>query len=347
MKKKLITMTMILSMACALAGCGSSASDDGLSAAAKVVTLGTYKGMELTLTPVTNESIDEYINSNLLSASTSYVQIKEGTVADGDLVNINYSGKKDGVAFEGGTDDSEAGHNLAIGSNSFIDGFEQGLIGVKVGDTVDLNLTFPENYTSTELAGQDVVFTVTVNYICGEKITPELTDEFVASNTSYKSVEEYKAFVNETLTKNNRSTAEETLWKQAVENAQISQYPQEDIDAALQTIRNYYEGMAQYYSTTFDALLQTLGSSEATFDNDMLETAQGIVANKLVALAIAQEEKLKISDELYDTKVKEYVITYGAESKEALEEQVSVKTLREQIYMDLAQEFILTNAIEK
>ena len=110
-------------------------------------------------------AIDDYLEQY---GNPTYEQLT-GTVKEGDLVNIDYVGKKDGVAFDGGT---AQGYNLGIGTDSFIDGFEDGLIGVKTGKTVDLNLTFPENY-GNELAGAKVVFTVTVNYICGTASYPE------------------------------------------------------------------------------------------------------------------------------------------------------------------------------
>lgn len=112
-------------------------------------------------------AIDDYLEQY---GNPTYEQLT-GTVKEGDLVNIDYVGKKDGVAFDGGT---AQGYNLGIGTDSFIDGFEDGLIGVKTGKTVDLNLTFPENYGTADLAGAKVVFTVTVNYICGE---PSYTDK--------------------------------------------------------------------------------------------------------------------------------------------------------------------------
>ena len=98
--------------------------------------------------------------------------VEKSVVESGDTVNIDFEGKKDGVAFDGGT---SQGYNLTIGSGSFIDGFEDGLIGVNVGDTVDLNLTFPEGYQNADLAGQDVVFTVTVNFICASN-SSEMVD---------------------------------------------------------------------------------------------------------------------------------------------------------------------------
>ena len=129
--------------------------------AGRYVTLGQYKGLTIVLDglEVTEEEIDAYIED---AAAQAGLNQKEGTVKEGDVVNIDYSGKKDGVAFDGGTAQGAA---LEIGSGTFIPGFEEGLIGVNTGETVDLDLTFPENYGAEELAGAETVFTVTVNYI--------------------------------------------------------------------------------------------------------------------------------------------------------------------------------------
>ena len=129
------------------------------------VTLGEYKGLQVT---VTEPAVDDAtLETELESVYFANVTAENGgitdrAVAEGDTINLDYEGKKDGVAFSGGT---AAGASLTIGSGQFIAGFEEGLVGVKPGETVDLDLTFPEEYHSADLAGQAVVFTVTVNYI--------------------------------------------------------------------------------------------------------------------------------------------------------------------------------------
>ena len=136
------------------------------------VELGEYKGLTVEVSPttVTDEEVIKQIRAN--AGSDILEEVTEGTVEEGDTANIDYEGKLDGEAFDGGTAKDT---DLEIGSGTFIPGFEDGLIGVKIGDTVDLPLTFPENYTE-ELAGKDVVFTVTVNSV---KRMPELTDDLV------------------------------------------------------------------------------------------------------------------------------------------------------------------------
>ncbi len=184
-------------LAVSAAGCGSSDEDDAKTSNVRTydvenyVTLGDYDGMDVTVEgkfDVTDEDVVNYID-NMLVYYPTYEDTDKQTVESGDCVNIDYEGKKDGVAFDGGTAQD---YVLEIGSGTFIDGFEDGLIGVKVGDTVDLDLTFPEDYQSEDLAGAAVVFTVTVNKIVKKLDTSyeELTDDFVASNLNYDTVDE-------------------------------------------------------------------------------------------------------------------------------------------------------------
>ena len=213
MRKKMIIMllagTMVMTM---LAGCGNKTEEVGITPMptetipteaptetpteapeatqtqeeTPIVTLGQYKGVQL------YEVDSKVIAEELYQTMESYAELVtvNRAAAEGDTVNINYVGKKDGVAFEGGTDDSETGFDLSLGSGTFIPGFEEGLIGATAGEVRDINLTFPEEYHSAELAGQAVVFTVTVNEV-KERVVPELTDEFAAENLGYDTVAEY------------------------------------------------------------------------------------------------------------------------------------------------------------
>ena len=275
MKKRLV-MAAVLGLALAAAGCSdgnkaatesgtpaatengseaqSESSSETQSAAAErpdykaldYVTLGEYKNLNVTLasTAVTDEEIDAEISSRL-TQKEKVETLTEGTVEKGDTANIDYEGIKDGEAFQGGTD---KGFDLVIGSGSFIEGFEDGLIGKSVGETVDLNLTFPEGYQNAEMAGQDVVFHVTINSI---KRTPELTDELAAeiSESEYKTVDEYRASVEQTLKEGKASTrdSEKTndLMTQVYNNSKINDYPAELVAFTKQQYVDYYEQYAQ------------------------------------------------------------------------------------------------------
>lgn len=145
------------------------------------MTLGEYKGVAYT--PASVEITDEQVDKEVQKLADSNLVEVDRPAAEGDTVNIDYVGKKDGVAFDGGT---ASGYDLKLGSNTFIDGFEDGLIGAVKGQKLDLDLTFPEGYPSEDLAGQAVVFEVTVNAV---KTPSELNDDLVRANTDYKTLE--------------------------------------------------------------------------------------------------------------------------------------------------------------
>lgn len=153
------------------------------------IDIGEYSSIELDMYPdVTDEDIENEINTLLLSMGET-VEVTDRAAEEGDTLDIDFVGTVDGEEFEGG---SYSGYSLTLGSGTFIDGFEEGLIGAETGQTVTLNLQFPDPYRNNpDLAGKDVVFTVTVNSIT-ETIYPEFNDAFVAENTDYSTVEEYR-----------------------------------------------------------------------------------------------------------------------------------------------------------
>ncbi len=181
------------------------------------VELGQYKGLEVSVErpKVDDEYTQNYINY-VLTQNAELQEVTGRAAQNGDILNIDYAGEKDGVAFEGGT---ASGKDLMLGSHTFIDGFEDGLIGKNKGDKVDLNLTFPENYAKKELAGQDVVFHVTVNKI-QESVVPELTDETVKKiQPDCDNVEDYKAFVQNLLTEDAEKYYDQQLSSKLIEAA--------------------------------------------------------------------------------------------------------------------------------
>ena len=344
MKKRLVSILMILGIMTATVGCNT----DTITKVerdydvATCVTLGDYKELTKTVAKATEEEINVRIQNELDIAGTPE-QVTEGIVAMGDTVNIDYVGKKDGVAFDGGT---AQGYDLGIGSGSFIDGFEDGLVGVGVGDIVDLNLTFPADYPSTELAGQAVVFTVTVNYIHGDIVAPTI-EEYVASN-NYESVDAYREMIAEEINQTNEDSAEQEVWATAVGNATIHEYPQSEIDAAMANMKDYYTQLATAWGMDLNTLLAQMDSSEETFEKDMLEYAELAVAEKLVAIAIAEKENITVSDKEYNAKIKEYLETYEAyATKEEIEEVIEPDTLKDQLLMEEVMQFVADSAVEK
>lgn len=263
-----------------------------------LVKLGDYKGLTYTETDtsVSDEEVESQINSTLTAHATPE-QIKDRAVEDGDTVNIDYEGKIDGETFEGGT---ASGASLTIGSDSFIDGFEDGLIGVKPGEKKTLNLKFPDDYkTNPDLAGKAVVFDVTVNYIEGDDIVPELTDDFVKglSITDVSTVDEYRAYVKSQLQTNKESEAESSkqkeLLQQAVDNAEIKEIPEELVTEYSAQYTSYYQQYASYFGMEFsDFLTQYMNQTEDDFNKDAADYGKQVAGNMLVVCAIAKVEKI-------------------------------------------------------
>ena len=305
------------------------------------VTLGNYKGIELEdrKIEVTDEEVDSYIESVLeYEASTKEV---DRPAENGDTVNIDYVGKKDGVAFDGGT---AAGSDLVLGSGSFIDGFEDGLIGAKKGDQVTLNLTFPEDYHAEELAGQAVTFDVTVNAV-KEPSEQELTDEWVNSYTqgAQKTVAEYQAEIKRELTdqyKQSAYTADVTNAIQAVidssefniDPAALEYETKVQADQALVYLQQYGMDLESYLSMT--------GLTQEEYDEQMKSTGEESVKTQMVVEEIAKKEGLELTNA--DYKKLEELTGY---SKDLLvqyygQEQVD----KDAQYLKVA-DFIISNAV--
>lgn len=303
MKKKFLALTIILCLLAAtgLTGCGASNpfSKYDLS---EYVKLGEYTGLERSEinVSVSDEEVETQITANL-EATAETQEKTSGKVAEGDVVNIDYVGKLDGEAFDGGTSE---GYDLEIGSGTFIDGFEDGLVGKKIGGTYDLKLTFPEDYTSEDLAGQDVVFTVTINYV-SEEVVPELTDEWVAENSDVETVDEYKAVIKEELLESKEETQKNNivaaLWEQVVEDSEMIKYPEKELNQFIEEIEAQYESMAETYSMTLDDLLTAYGiESEEVYDQQNQEAAEAYIKDQMVMYYIAELEGLSYTDEEAD-----------------------------------------------
>lgn len=330
MKKRIVTIGLVLSMMAALAGCGSKEISNDK------ITIKQYKGLEVekeVADEVTDEDVELSIDSTLQTMFEE-IGLKEGTAADGDTVIIDYVGKKDGVEFSGG---SATDTPLELGSGSFIDGFEAGIVGHSVGETFDLNLTFPENYGSTELAGQDVVFTVTL-----DAIMPELTDEIVQKITDKATtVEEYKAMVKEDLTASNEETAayilEQKVWAALVENCEVAEYPQDRVNEYVASLTSQYEYYAAMYGMeTEDFIVQYYGVSSE-------QIAKDNICKEYAIELIAEKENIVITAEDYEKGLAEYAAQYGYDDVEAFEELVGEESVKQELLQERIGEILVEN----
>lgn len=221
-------------------------------------------------------------------------KVSEGEVMEGDSANIDYVGKKDGKAFDGGT---AKGYDLIIGSDSFIDGFEDGLIGVAIGSTVDLNLTFPSDYSNTELAGQAVVFTVTVNYV--NRTFTELSEE-TAKFCGFKSAKEVadKAVVY---------AKESVAWDTVYEKAVIKEYPEKEtekyVDVVIKSLNNQ---ILQSSGVTIEQYLSYNGMTMEAFEEQIRNGSdvESMAHNYATAYYVLDAEGVKITTDMVDETIK-------------------------------------------
>lgn len=286
MKKIFSAVIVCILIATAFAGCGKKSSrilyNDKLS---KSITLSDYKSVKVdTKSDDFKKEYDSVISSDVAEHNL-YVKKTEGKVADGDTANIDYEGKKDGVAFAGGT---AKGYDLTIGSKSFIDGFESGLIGKEIGSTVDLNLTFPANYDSADLAGKAVVFTVKINFVT---TTEERKPEDYYSELKFKSADEYTADVKERAVKN-------TIISTLTKTAKFNSYPEKDTDTIYGAYKKMIESnIKNQYGVGLAEYLQYAGQTEEQFKKTVIdEQVKPTMKEQMVLYSVLDKEKLEVTD---------------------------------------------------
>lgn len=317
--------------------------------ALEYVTLGEYKGLAVELASM--EATEEQIMNQMeyyVSIAGVAESVTEGTVEDGDVATIDYEGKLDGVAFDGGTAKS---YDLEIGSHTFIDGFEEGLIGVEIGATVDLPLTFPENYHSADLAGKEVIFTVTVHEVSR---IPELSDDLINTVTEgeYTDIASYKAFIAEEIKAGNEANREymiqADLLTQIASSSQITGYPQELMDYEAAEVKSYYEDMAESYAMEFpDFLSAFFGLTEEDFNAEVVLLCQQNLQQELYLKAIAETEGIVVDDAAYAECLANYMTIYG-EGYETEEEFVAAygeDLIRISVLQELVLDFLTENAV--
>lgn len=255
---------------------------------------------------IKDSDVEEYINSYILAAES----VEKDVVENGDTANIDYEGKIDGVAFEGGT---AQGTDLIIGSGMFIDGFESGLVGAKKGDKVTLNLKFPDDYGKEDLAGKDVVFDVTVNSVSRPMTADDLTDEKAdeLSSGNYKTVAEYKQAVREALELSAGALAKGELLSNAIEAA-AGVSTSEVTDAAIDWemdmfLQNYDKSLSTNYGFGLADMLSMYGQSYDEFRDSLRESAEITAKQSAVVHEIAAQEGIEYNEE----GLKRYLEEYG------------------------------------
>lgn len=283
---------------------------------AKNVTLGEYTGIEYENgnIEVTDEEVQKEIDS-FVSTYTTYEEDKESEAKLGDTVNIDFVGSIDGVEFEGGNTQG-SGYDLILGTHSFIDDFEDQIVGHKPGETFDVNVTFPEDYGQESLNGKDAVFETTLNYI-KIPIEAEYNDELVAANTSYSNTTDYENSIREQLQKtkeaNALASAQNIVMVTAINNATIESMPTEEISALAAKIRESVEAQAQANNIDYETFaLYYYGYDNVDEFNEYIDSVcEENMKEKMVVCAIALKEGITASDEEQDAFVTKFANEMG------------------------------------
>ncbi|MBR6533221.1 MAG: FKBP-type peptidyl-prolyl cis-trans isomerase [Clostridia bacterium] len=306
--KRILSIVLILVLCLCFVGCkqdkGRKLYNVDLE---KYVELGEYKGIKIDTKSEEYRAIyDSAILSDIINNKLNKEEsITKGTVNPGDIANIDFVGKKDGVAFDGGT---ASGYELTIGSGSFIEGFEEGLVGKEIGTTVDLNLTFPENYQKAELQGAKVVFTVTIN-----SVKPTKTPEEYYGNLGFESVEKYYENIESIVT-------EQLLYKAVTDNSKINDYPKKDLEVLTDYYFEVYKDNIEYsYQVEFSEFLTSQNLTEAQFKEDLVTNmVKPYMDSQMLWYAMFDKEGMKLSDKDITATIKKIMVKSGDTSaKEA------------------------------
>ena len=307
----------------------------------KYVTIGEYKGLELNRTSqsVTDDDVQAEINYDLEDNGT---EVKDGTVENGDTVTINFTGTIDGKEFDGG---SAEDYELVVGDGEMIDGFEDGIVVMKSGETKELDLTFPDDYYEESVAGKAVVFKVTL-----QKFTrpAELTDEWVAENTEYKTVDEYRAAVKTQLEDTAVQTADYELysdaWNEVQAASEIKDYPKEDVDAAKKSYQELNEKYVKDAGMEMADFLESQGMSEEDYESECQQYAESKVEQNLIVQGIMDAEGLSIDDEETQKLKDDLIKEYGFASIDEMIETYGEQEVNESLALLRVERFIVDNA---
>ena len=306
----------------------------------KCVTLGDYKGVtvEKTIQSVTDEDVQNEIDNAL----ANYPVEVDQAAKEGDTVNIDYVGKIDGEEFDGGSDQ---GADLKLGSGKFIDGFEDGLIGARKGETRTLNLTFPEDYTQ-DLAGKAVEFTVTVNAV--KEPLSEPTDQWVADNIEgYDNIADYKAGIRSEQEESNEQTAENQVryaaWTQVIDNCTINEYPETLVEVGKKLYEQQVETYAKYAGMELDAYIESSGLTQEEYLSNMEEYGKNVAAQALVCQAICDKEGFAIGDDDYQKALQDMLTEYGCTEDELIQ-TYGQDNVEQSIMLNRVSNLILENA---
>ena len=311
------------------------------------VELGKYKGIEIKKIEYTTSDKDiEHELGHLAERNARLVTVEDRPVEKGDIATIDFVGSVDGVEFEGGKAEN---HELEIGSNTFIPGFEDQVIGIKIGEEKDIKVKFPDDYFSKDLAGKDAVFKVKVNAI-QKKELPKIDDDFAKDVSEFETLDELKNSIKEKLDTENSNKAkyetEEEAIKAVCDNTKID-IPNGMIEMEIDAMIRDLETRLSYQGLNLHQYVQMMGTSEENIRNNYKEQAEKSVKSRLVLEAVVKAEKIEVTPEEITDKIKEMAKQYGRKEEDLLNNEQLKEYIEENLKTEKAIEFVVKNAKKK
>ena len=307
-----------------------------------------YKGIEVkkVSTRVTKKEVEEELE-RIREKNARIVTVEDRDLKDGDISVIDFEGFVDGVAFDGGKGEN---FELTIGSGQFIPGFEDQMVGMKIGEERDVNVKFPEEYHAENLAGKDATFKVKLHEI-KEKVLPELDDEFAKDVSEFDTLEEYRKDLNKKVKERKEDQAKATKEQEAIEKF-IEKVevviPDGMIDEEVEKMVEEMNANLSYQGLNIDQYLQYMGITLEDYKKEMRAQAEKRIKLNLGLEAVAKEEKVEVSDEEIDAKIKELSAQYGAGDDESLLKNENARNyMRQELTHEKTMKIVTDNAVEK
>ncbi len=377
MKNRLLAFFLVTVMAVSMVACGKESAEKAETKTEKTktdakpveydvdeyVTLGDYKGVEVTLTGTydfTEEGLDEYVSKTIADASVYVEDTSKTEVEEDSIINVDYVGSQDGVAFDGGSAENQmidvAGNCAAGGTGGYIDGFTSGLAGHSVGEEVAYEVTFPEQYGNADLAGQTVIFTFQINYVAKAiESKADLTDDIVKENFGSDTVDEYIDSLTEQykskLESDYENDVQTSVLNTIINNSKVSKVPEELVQARVDMYLNLLEMQCKQYNTTTKDYLDSMGQDYDEYVENVKSNLNDSLTEELILEAIAKKEGMEVDAEGYEKFIANLVASTGSKDEDAFYEVYTVdnydgkRYFRQQYLIQKAVQFCVDNAV--
>ena len=308
------------------------------------VTLGKYKGIQIKKIEynVSDEDVEHELG-HMAEKNARLVSVEDRPVESGDITIIDFEGFVDGEAFDGGKAEN---HELTIGSNTFIPGFEDQIIGMKLEEEREINVKFPEEYFSANLAGKDAMFKVKLHEI-KKKEMPEINDELAKDISEFDTIEELKNSIKEKQEEQNKSRVkyetEDEVIKAVCEEAKVD-IPAGMIEMEIDHMAQDIETRLSYQGMRLEQYLQMMNKTMEDFRNENKEQAERSIKSRLVLEAVGKDAAIEVTDEEVSNKIKEMAENYGKKEDEVKDNPELVKYVKDNLKVEKTINFLVENA---